>query len=212
MSTNEWEDSLEDKYFEMDYESKDSYGLLAKLMAKSPAFREYVEKQQKAMNKMKSVGDCCPECKTGEEADRQKFLKTVKKAKDCVVSFSCEGKRGEEVQVSTGPLGFLFRGEKVMATDWSKKNGFGTKMILFVNGRAQASNGEFKTTYYRSDGSLGCGVKMDICEIDQSMMVKVKFSEDCKFNVSVFGKAAVRGDGPCPDMFEATVVSRKMMS
>ncbi len=104
-----------------------------------------------------------------------------------------EGKAGESKEIIVTPQCRFFRGEKVMATDTASPAGTGTRISNVAIGlKLQRPVGSCATlTAFFASNALGNGIKWDICDRWDRISITVHFIEDCKFDMTVFGKAVL---------------------
>jgi hypothetical protein len=150
--------------------------ILGELSAKSPAFKAYAEKRAALSRPM---------------VHRQ----PLQKARDWQIDFGpvCQG-AGTTTTVSQNPQ-CLFRAEKVMATDTGSPAGTGTRIQqIFVGNKLQRpANAGATLTLFFANNALGNGVRWDTCEKALSIAITVSFITGCTFDMTVFGKAVMRG-------------------
>jgi hypothetical protein len=100
------------------------------------------------------------------------------------------GKAGEVKTIESEP-GTLFCGEKIIATD--SKDGRGTRIgQILIGQRFQCMPGLTATlTKFFDINAVGNGVRWDNCRRGEKIKMTVSFIEDCTFDATVFGRAAI---------------------
>ncbi len=113
-------------------------------------------------------------------------------ARDWMIDFELEGKRGEIKKVRSYSQ-CIFRGEKLLATDTSEVPGRGTRIrYIFVGNKSQREvDGDGTLTLFYSQNSLGNATKYDTCQVGQRILYEIEFLEDCTWIAALFGKAVV---------------------
>lgn len=150
-------------------------GALVAQGAGAPAFMNYAEKRAAASRPM-----------------TQNI--PLQKARDWNIDFGpVSGAASTTSTISVAPQ-CLFRGEKVMATDWgANAAGYNTRVQnVFVGQRLQrpANSGATLTAFF-AQNALGNGIKWDTCDKALSIAVTVSFITAATFEMSVFGKAVL---------------------
>ncbi len=149
-------------------------GAAQEVMARSPAFRNYVEQRA--------------------AASRPMLARTPNtKARDWQIDFGpVSGAASTQTTITKNPQ-CLFRGEKVMATDSGATRGYGTRIAgILIGQKLQRPSGDGATlTAFFANNALGNGIKWDTCEKALSIALTISFIEACTFECTVFGKAVL---------------------
>lgn len=152
-----------------------AFEILGEAMSASPAFKQYVEKRAAASRPMLN--------KVGYQ-----------KARDWNIDFGpVFGSASTTTTITVAPQ-CLFRGEKVMATDWGPNPaGYNTRVqSIFVGQKLQRpAAGSNTLTYFFANGSLGNGIKWDTCDKALSISMTISFITAATFEATVFGKAVL---------------------
>lgn len=146
--------------------------ILGELVARSPEFRQYAEKRA-AISRLVSA--------------------RPQKSRLWQLDFGpVSGAEGEERAIEVRPSA-LFRGEKILASDTGRVPGKGTHLLsLLVGGHSQFRPGAGPVSLDAfSNNSLGSGIKFDVCQPSDSIMMVVKFVESCTFDATIFGRVAL---------------------
>ncbi len=152
-----------------------AFEILGELMEKSAPFKAYAEKRAAASRPMLT--------KTGYQ-----------KARDWNIDFGpVFGAAGTTTTITVAPQ-CLFRGEKVMATDWGPNSaGYNTRVqTIFIGQKLQRpAAGTATLTYFFANGALGNGIKWDTCDKALSISMTIQFITAATFECTVFGKAVL---------------------
>lgn len=137
-------------------------------------------------------GDCCPECKDGIKKDRAALMeharqKGASKVIDWDLHFVIEGKKGHSYTIKR-PSEYLWRAEKFVAVDTA--GSCATKLVALRFGKEQVNipDGGWLTQAF-DPNSLSCGLRWPAVQAGESVEVSVAFSEDCRWEARLYGKA-----------------------
>lgn len=137
--------------------------------SKQPAFAEYIKRKHQEAN------------------ERPAPRVTPTRAVEHTIDFTCEGRVGDVIEVRK-KLHFLFRGEKIMATDTT--GGLGTRMDVTVAGILQRPKDSPRLlTEIGFNNPLGCGIRFEMCRPSDELLFTVEFLKDCRWDAAFMGRA-----------------------